>query len=133
AHRGHEVGLAVAADPLDRVRTEQHQGNEPEHGSVALEEDLVEGRLDEPRDEALRTGDHDGEGAADDEPVQVRPEIRPQPPQEAIRGLASHQTERLAASRRWERASGRASLGVMGDSASTRLAPATGLAWAQCR
>ena len=53
AHRGHEVGLAVASHALDDVGAEEHERDELEHDEIPLHEDVVEGGLDEPGDEPL--------------------------------------------------------------------------------
>jgi hypothetical protein len=100
AHRGHEVGLAVASHALDDVGAEEHEGDELEHDEIPLQEDVVEGGLDQPGDEPLRAGHHEGEGAPDDEPVEIGPEIGPDPQEKAVGGLGSHQAERLAPRRR---------------------------------
>ena len=51
---GHEVGLPVAGKALDEVGAEEDEGKDLEHEQVALEEDVVHGRLDQPGDEAFR-------------------------------------------------------------------------------
>jgi hypothetical protein len=54
AHRGHEIGLAKAPEALEEIGAEEGEGNELEHHEVALDEDLVHGRLHQPGDESLR-------------------------------------------------------------------------------
>ena len=100
AHRGHQVGLAVASHALDDVRAQEHERDELEHDEVPLQEDIVEGGLDQPGDEPLGAGHHEGEGAPDDEPMKIGPEIGPEPQEKAIGGLGRHQAGRRALRRR---------------------------------
>ena len=66
ADRGHQVGLAEAADALEQVDAEHGEREELEHDDVALEEDVVHGGLDEPGRHALGGGDDEGEEAPDE-------------------------------------------------------------------
>jgi len=82
ADRGHQVGLAVAGQPLGRVGGEEQQRDDPEHRLVAPDEYAVHGRLDEPGDRALHRGDDHREQRADDQRGQVRPQVGDEAPVE---------------------------------------------------
>ena len=80
ADRCHEIGLQVTGDALDDVGGEERQRDQLQHEQVALDEDVVHGRLHQPGDGAVHGRDQQGEQGADDQHRAVRPHVGQQPP-----------------------------------------------------
>ncbi len=78
ADGGHQIGLAVAREPLDQVGPQQQQGNDLEHVLVPADEDVVERGLDQPGDRALHPGHDERQQRAQHQHGEVRPHERQQ-------------------------------------------------------
>ncbi len=83
-HGGHEVGLAEAARALQQVGPEQGEGDDPQHRHVALQEDVVHGRLHQPGDQGLRPRDQQREQPAHHQDRPVGPQVGQQAQEQAV-------------------------------------------------